>query len=191
MLGLVLLLCASKHLSIPWLRTFSNEKNLFICLSLSKWKWKWSRSVVSDSLRPPGLQPTRVLSPWDSPGKNTRVGCHFLLQGIFPTQGSNLGLLHCRQMLYPLSHQGSWKVYIYPLPFEPSSHLPPHPTPLGCYRARVWVPEPYSKFPLAIYFTYGNVSFHVTLSRRLTLSSPLPMSINLFSMSISPLLPCK
>ena len=51
--------------------------------------------------------------------------------------------------------------------------------------------EPYSKFPLAIYFTYGNVSFHITLSIHLTLSCPLPMSISLFSMSISPLLPCK
>ena len=40
-------------------------------------------------------------------GKSTGVGCHFLLQGIFPTQGSNPGLLHCRQMLYLLSHQGS------------------------------------------------------------------------------------
>ena len=39
--------------------------------------------------------------------KNTGVGCHFLLQGIFPTQGSKLGLLHCRQTLYRLSHQGS------------------------------------------------------------------------------------
>ena len=44
-------------------------------------------------------------SPWHSPGKNTRVGCHFLLWGIFPTQGSNLGLLHCRQLLYHLSHE--------------------------------------------------------------------------------------
>ena len=43
-------------------------------------------------------------SPWDFPGKNTGVGCHFLLQGIFLTQGSNLGLLHCRQILYHLSH---------------------------------------------------------------------------------------
>ena len=48
-----------------------------------------------------------LLCPWDSPGKNTGVGCYFLLQGIFPTQGSNPGLLHCRHMLYPLSHQGS------------------------------------------------------------------------------------
>ena len=53
-----------------------------------------SRSVVSDSLQPHGLQPTRLLCPWDSPGKNTGVGCHFLLQGIFPTQGSNPYLLH-------------------------------------------------------------------------------------------------
>ena len=44
--------------------------------------------------------------PWDFPGKSTGVGCHFLLQRIFPTQGSNPGLLHCRQLLYPLSHQG-------------------------------------------------------------------------------------
>ena len=43
----------------------------------------------------------------DSPGKNTGVGCHAFLQGIFPTQGSNPGLSHCRQILYCLSHQGS------------------------------------------------------------------------------------
>ena len=42
-------------------------------------KWKWSRSVVSDSWRPHGLQPTRLLRPWDLPGKSTRVGCHCLL----------------------------------------------------------------------------------------------------------------
>ena len=44
-------------------------------------KWKWSRSVVSNSLQPHGLQPTRLLHPWDSPGKSTGVGCHCLLQG--------------------------------------------------------------------------------------------------------------
>ena len=70
-------------------------------------KGKWSRSIVSDSLQPRGLWPTRLLHPWDSPGKRAGVACHFLLQGIFPTQGLNPGLLHCRQMLYPLSHQGS------------------------------------------------------------------------------------
>ena len=46
-------------------------------------------AVVSDPARPHGLSPSRSLCPWDSPGQNVRVGCHFLLQGIFPTQGSN------------------------------------------------------------------------------------------------------
>ena len=50
---------------------------------------------------------TRLLRPWDFLDKSTGVGCHFRLQGIFPTQGSNPGLLHYRQMLYHLSHQGS------------------------------------------------------------------------------------
>ena len=45
-------------------------------------KWKWSRSVVSDSSRPHRRQPTRLLCPWDSPGKNTGVGCHCLLQFV-------------------------------------------------------------------------------------------------------------
>ena len=48
--------------------------------------------VVSDSFQPYGLQPARLLCPWDSPGKNTGVGCHALLQGIFQTQGLNPGL---------------------------------------------------------------------------------------------------
>ena len=61
-----------------------------------------SRSVVSNSLWPHGLY-----SPWTSPGQDTGVGRLCLLPGIFPTQGSNPGLLHCRQARYPLSHQGS------------------------------------------------------------------------------------
>ena len=59
------------------------------------------------TLRPHGLYPTRVICPWTCPGKNTGVGCHTLLQGIFPTQESILSLLHFRQIVYPLSHQGS------------------------------------------------------------------------------------
>ena len=54
--------------------------------------------------------PTRLLRPWDSPDKNTGVGCHFLLQGIYPTQGSNQGLLHCRGILYCLSHQAALQI---------------------------------------------------------------------------------
>jgi len=47
----------------------------------------------------------QLLCPWDFPGKNTEVSCHSLLQGIVPTQGWNLGLLHCRNILHHLSHQ--------------------------------------------------------------------------------------
>ena len=56
---------------------------------------------------------TRFLCPWDSLGKNNGMGYQLLLQGIFPTQGSNQGLPHCREILYHLNHQGSlartWK----------------------------------------------------------------------------------
>ena len=66
-----------------------------------------SHSAVSNSLRPHGLQPARAFCPWNSPGKNTGVCSHFLLQGIFPTPGRDPNLWHCRQILYHLSHQGS------------------------------------------------------------------------------------
>ena len=58
-----------------------------------------SCSVVSNSLPPHGLQPARLPCPWNSPGKNTGVSCHFLLQRIFPTQGWKPGLPCCRQVL--------------------------------------------------------------------------------------------
>ena len=64
-------------------------------------------SVVSDSLWPHGLQPTRLLCPWNVPGKNTGVGCHFLLQGIFEIQGSYLRFLYWQADSLPLSHVGS------------------------------------------------------------------------------------
>ena len=66
-----------------------------------------SRSVMSDSLWPQDCSPLGSSVHGDSPGKNTRVGCYFLLQGLFPTQGLNPGLPHHRWILYYLSHQGS------------------------------------------------------------------------------------
>ena len=51
-----------------------------------------------------------IFQAWNFPGKSTGGGCHFLLQGIFPTQGLNLGLPHCRQTLYHLSYQGRYRV---------------------------------------------------------------------------------
>ena len=73
-------------------------------------------SVMSDSLQPHGLQPARLLCQWDFPGKNTGVGGHALLQGIFLTQGSNLSLLH-------LLH---WQVDS--LPAEPPEKASAEPT---------------------------------------------------------------
>ena len=69
----------------------------------------------------------------DSPGKNTRMGCHALLPGIIPTQGSNPGLLHCRQILHCLNHQGSprileWVAY----PFCRGTSQPRNQTWVSC-----------------------------------------------------------
>ena len=70
--------------------------------------WLFSRYKSCLTLLPlPGLQPAELLCPRGSPGKNTRMGCHFLLQGIFLTQGSNPSLWHCRQILYCRSHSFS------------------------------------------------------------------------------------
>ena len=87
-----------------------------------------SRSVLSDSLQPHGLY-----SPWNSPGQNTGVGSLSLFQGIFPTEGSNPGLPHCRWILYHLSHQGSprilkWVTY----PFSIRSSQPRNQTRVSC-----------------------------------------------------------
>ena len=62
-------------------------------------KWKWSHSVVSDSSWPHGLYPTRLLSPWDFPGKSTGVGCHFLLQwtGMGEFNSHNHYIYYCGQ----------------------------------------------------------------------------------------------
>ena len=73
------------------------EKNFLLCWSESE-----SHSVMSNS-----LLPHRLYSPWNSPGQNTGVDTLSLLQGIFPTQESNRGLLNCRRILYQLSCEGS------------------------------------------------------------------------------------
>ena len=69
--------------------------------------------VMSDSLWTHGLWPARLLCPWNSPGKNTWMGCHSLLQRSFSTQSLSPALLHCRKILYHLNYQGSpsvkWK----------------------------------------------------------------------------------
>ena len=74
----------------------------WVAISFSNvWKWKWSRSVVSDSQRPHGLQPTRLLHLWDFPGKSTGVGCHCLLW---------IHLLYRHIILFKLISGFHWKV---------------------------------------------------------------------------------
>ena len=84
---------------VPWKERYDQPRK--------KEERKWSRSVMPDSVTPWTVACTKLLHPWDFLGKSTGVGCPFLLQGIFPTQGSNPGLPHSRKTLYHLSHQGS------------------------------------------------------------------------------------
>ena len=77
------------------------------------WWLKWQRICLQcrqcwslSRVQPHGLQPTKLLCLQDSSAKNTGVSCYSLLQGNFPIEGSNPDLLHCRQILYRLSHQG-------------------------------------------------------------------------------------
>ena len=91
-----------------------------------------SHSIVSDSLWPHGLY-----SPWSSPGQNTGVGSLSLLQRIFPTQGSNSGLPHYRQIVYQLNHKGSprileWVAYL----FSSRSSWPRNWTRVSCFAGR-------------------------------------------------------
>ena len=85
----------AKHLQNVW----NNSSRLWVGASVSC-------SVVSDYLRLHRPQPARLLYPWTSLDRKTGVGYHSLLQGIFLTQGSNPGLLHCKRIFYHLSHQG-------------------------------------------------------------------------------------
>ena len=90
-----------------------------------------SHSVVSDSLRP-----HRLCSPRNSPGQNTGVGSLSLLWGIFPTQGLNPGLPHCRQILYKLSHKESTRIMVWvAYPFSSRSSRPRNQTRVSCMQA--------------------------------------------------------
>ena len=91
-----------------------------------------SHSVMSNSLPPHGLY-----SPRNSPGQNTGVGSLSLLQGIFPTQGSNQGLLLCRQIHYQLSHSGSPRILEWVAsPFSSRSSWPRDWTGVSCIAGR-------------------------------------------------------
>ena len=118
-------------------------------------------------------KPMDCSPPGDSPGKNTGVGCHALLQGFFPTQESNPGLSCCKQILYRLSHQGSprileWVAY----PFSSRSSRPRNQTGVACnfrwilYQLSYWGALLYSNFPAALFYIWSHryVYFNLTLS---------------------------
>ena len=86
-------------LTAPTSRLSTESKSL-VHIVLNRFNSVWL-------LETPWTIALRHLCPWNFPSKNTGVSCHALLQGIFPTQGSNPVLPHCRQTLYHLSHQGS------------------------------------------------------------------------------------
>ena len=109
----------------------------FSCVQLSATPWTLCNP----------MELTRLLCPWDSPGKNTGVGCHFLLQQIFPIQRSNLHLLHWKRDSLPLSHQDLQIlliVIIIFLRYELGTHMHRNPpsTVLSRYKifsaARFW-----------------------------------------------------
>ena len=90
-------------------------------------------SVTSDSLQSLALYPPGSFVHRDSPGKNIGVGCHALLQRIFPTQGSNRSLPHCRQILYCLRHQGSpWILEWVVCPFSRGTFWPRNQNRVSC-----------------------------------------------------------
>ena len=136
-----------------WIEPLFKNSNSFFnawAKARSYYKTSESHSVVSNSLRPHGLY-----SSWNSPGQHTGVGNISPLQEIFPTQGLNPGLPHCRRILYQLSHKGSlrileWVAY----PFSSSSSQPRNWTGVSCIaggfftswatrEAQVWILDLY------------------------------------------------
>ena len=83
-------------------------KEIAIDFVITVWKWKVKEKVTQSC--PVLCDLMNYYSPWNSPGQNTRVGSLSFLQGIFPIQGSNPGLPHCRWILSQLSHKGSPRI---------------------------------------------------------------------------------
>ena len=101
-------------------------------------------------------------NPWDSPGQNTRVGSSFLLQGLFPTQGANTGLPHCRRILYCLSHQGSPRILEWVTnAFSRVSSQPRNQTGVSCIAARFFASCIYTHMYVCMYANNYYLCFYV------------------------------
>ena len=131
------------------------------------------------------LQPQGLYSPWDSPGQNIGVGSHSLLQGIFPTQGPNLGLLHHRQILYQLSQQGNsrileWVAY----PSSSRSSQPRNWTGVSCIATRFFTSWPTSSNIASILYRVRH-SWATELNWCIYINSNLPVHPTLPSPMVS------
>ena len=130
-----------------------------------------SRSVMSNSLRPHGLY-----SPWNFLGQDTGVDSLSLLQGIFPTQGSNPGLPHCRRILYQLSHKGSprileWVAY----PYSSGSSWPRNWTGVSCIAGRFFTN--WAIWEAQRWLTGGQSSRTLSSSKKFPLQGTLEMVV--------------
>ena len=131
-------LCShSFPLEITWRAIISHPHigKIYVSNKVEGWNKPLQQQVTQ--LCPTLCNPMGLYSPWNSPGQNTRVDSYSLLQGIFPIQGSNSGLLHCRWILYQLSHKGSprvleWVAY----PFSSRSSRPRNQTKICCITGR-------------------------------------------------------
>ena len=109
-----------------------NSRNI-ICICMYRTVLCLVTQLCPTLFNPMNCSPPGSSVHGDSPGKNTEVGCHALLQGIFPTQGSNPGLPHCRQILYHLSHQENLRILVWVgYLFSRGSSQPRKPTGVSC-----------------------------------------------------------
>ena len=118
--------------------------------------WKWNVKAARTS--PTLWDPVVYKSPWNSPGHNTGVGSLSLLQEIFPTQGSNPGLPHCKQILYQLSHKGSPRILEWVAnPFSRGSSQPRNQTRISCIAGRFLPTELSGKPKIYVYISLNLV----------------------------------
>ena len=137
-MGTVLEVCSLAFEISPWFSCYLQPISSYISDIILHFKGPMGRMVVTECMLTCWI--ASVLSdscPWNFPGKNTAGDCHFLLQRIFPTQRSNLCLLHCRRILYQLSQKGSprileWVAY----PFSSRSSQPRNQTRISCIAGR-------------------------------------------------------
>ena len=151
---------------------------------------------MSNSFVTHGLFPSRLLCPWNFPGKNTEEGCHFLLQRIFRTQGSNPSLLHCRQILYCWAIREAWwclsiRIFIwFQCAAKAEKHQPGPSDACVCDRMRVhgglWIlysPNAFpSSLPAAFYLTYLHFLSSVCPPSYINEQNPAAL-LDIFSMS--------